>query len=127
MSKDNVVTDLRQLLIGKGVQYKTVPYDYKGTTVYFKQPSQRVRSNIFEKATKTGSDGKDKVDGIALQVWAVIYTLSSEDGKLVFSEHDFDRLMDEPAGGFVDTFAQQAVKVMGVEDEEGKVEEGGES
>lgn len=117
------ITDLRQFLIGSGIEYKTIPYEYNGQTFYFKQPSQRLRSTIFEQSTKVGNDGKEKVDGIALQVNAVIYTLCDKDGGFIFTSHDFDRLMDEPAGGFIDAFAKEAIKVMGVEEEaEGKGE-----
>ena len=102
--KDN----LRQLTVGRKNEFKTIEMDYEGEVVVFKQPSLKLRKSIVEK-----SFVNDKVDGISLQVWSVIYLTYDAEGNRVFDEADFEALMEKPAGSFVDVFAEQATKLLG--------------
>lgn len=99
---------IRSLTVGKAAQYKTVEIDYEGSKVVFKQPSQKVRRDIFEKSTNG-----DKADLVALQVWTVIYLTYDADGNKVFDDSDFDSIMNQPSGGFVELFAEKALELLG--------------
>ena len=100
---------IRQATIGVKAEYKTKEITYNGEKVVFKQPSQKVRRDIIEKSTKP--DGN--IDSVALQSWCVIYLTYDEKDQKVFSEGDFDTLMENPVGSFVDKFAEVAIELMG--------------
>lgn len=102
--KDN----LRKLTVGSKNEYKTIEIDYKGETVVFKQPSLKQRKTLINKSL----DNKE-VDGVALQVWSIIYLTYDTEGNRVFDDTDFDSLMEKPAGSFVDTFGESALKLLG--------------
>lgn len=112
------MSKLRDLTIGSKSEYKTIEIDYKGEKVVFKQPSLRQRKDIITKSV--GADRE--IDGVAMQVWSVIYLTHGDDGKPVFTSEDYDSLMEKPAGSFVDTFAEHAMKLLG-NMEEDEVEE----
>lgn len=99
---------IRNLTVGKKVDYKTVEMEYEGYKVVFKQPSQKIRRELFEKATKG-----EKVDLVALQVWTVIALTYDTEGNKVFDDADFDTIMNQPAGGFIDLFAEKAIELLG--------------
>jgi len=103
------MSKLRDLTIGSKSEYKTIEIDYKGEKVVFRQPSLRQRKDII---TKSVGDDKE-IDGVAMQVWSVIELTHDADGKRVFTPEDFDSLMEKPAGSFVDTFAESAMKLLG--------------
>lgn len=100
--------DLRKLTVGSKSEYKTIEIDFQGQTVVFRQASLRDRKNIIGKSVEN-----KEVDGVALQVWAIIFLTYDAEGNLVFDETDFDALMEKPAGSFVDTFAEHAMKLLG--------------
>lgn len=101
--------DLRKLTVGSKSEYKTIQIDFKGSVVVFKQPSLRQRKDIITKSV-----GEDReIDGVSMQVWSVIYLTHDSEGNRVFDETDYDSLMEKPAGSFVDTFAESAMKLLG--------------
>lgn len=104
----NLKNAIRELTVGRNIPYKTTEIEYQGQKVIFKQPSQKVRRELFEKASKG-----DKVDLVALQVWTVIALTYDEEGNKVFDEADFDVIMEQPAGGFIEVFAEKAVELLG--------------
>lgn len=99
---------IRKLTLGKKTEFRTVEFDYEGTKVVFRQPSLGDRKKLVAKATTNG-----ELDSVAFQVWTVIYLTYDEEGNRVFDETDFDSMMEQPAGGFVDKFAEQAVGLLG--------------
>lgn len=99
---------IRNLTVGRKAEYRTIEIDYEGQKVVFKQPSQKVRRELFEKSTNG-----EKVDLVALQVWTVIALTHDSDGNKVFDDTDFDAIMNQPAGGFVDTFSEKALELLG--------------
>lgn len=103
--KDN----LRNLTVGSKSEYKTIEIDYQGETVVFKQPSLRQRKDIINKSI---GDNKE-VDGVSLQVWALIALSHDAEGNKVFDEADYEALMEKPAGSFVDIFGENALKLLG--------------
>lgn len=107
--KDNI----RKATVGSKSEYKTIEIDYKGETVVFRQASLKDRKNILNKSVEN-----KEVDGVALQVWAIIYLTYDAEGNRVFDETDVDALMEKPAGSFVDTFAEHALKLLGNMEEE---------
>lgn len=110
--------DLRKLTVGSKSEYRTIEMDYQGQTVVFRQASLKDRKNILNKSVEN-----KEVDGVALQVWAIIYLTYDTEGNRIFDESDVDALMEKPAGSFVDTFSEQALKLLG-NMEEGEAEQG---
>ena len=99
---------IRKSTVGSKSEYKTIEMDFEGNTIVFRQASLRDRKEII------GRSVEDKeVDGVALQVWAVIYLTHDAEGNRVFDEADFDSLMEKPAGSFVDDFSEKALKLLG--------------
>lgn len=105
------VIDIRSKLMGQPVKFKEIEHEYDGSKIIFRQPSQRVRSAIFEKSLKDNGN----LDTTAFQVWTVIYLTYDESGKRVFSDADFDALADLPTGSYVEEFAAKAVVLIGGE------------
>lgn len=105
--------ELRKITVGSKSDYKTIEIEYQGETVVFKQPSLKQRKEIIEKSVVNR-----EVDGVAMQVWSVIYLTHDADGNRVFDESDYDALMNKPAGSFVDKFSEHALKLLGNAEEE---------
>lgn len=108
---------IRKATIGAQKNFKKVVHEYEGQKVEFRALTVADRDKIREKAT----DEKGNIKGAAFQVWAIIFmTYEPDTDNRVFEEADYDNLMAQPAGGFVDEFAEKALKLLG--GEEGKVE-----
>jgi len=105
--------DIRKLTVGSKTEYKTTEITFEGQKVMFKQPSLRQRKDLIEKSVVN-----KEIDGVAMQVWAVIFLTHDSEGNRVFDEADYDSLMNKPAGSFVDTFSEHALKLLGNPDEE---------
>lgn len=101
--------DIRKITVGSKIEYKTKEFDYNGHKVVFKQPTQKTRRDIIEKSTNDNGN----IDSVSLQVWSVIYLTYDEEGNKVFSDADFDVFMQQPSGSFVDKFAEEAMDLLG--------------
>lgn len=101
--------DIRKLTADAKVEFKTKTYDYNGTTVVFKQPSQGQREEIIELSTK--EDGR--LSPVDFNIWAVIELTYDEEGNKVFGKADYDSFRNKPSGGFIEEFAEQALELMG--------------
>lgn len=99
---------IREKTIGRPVQYKTRDIEYEGEKVVFRQPSQKIRKNLVKQATKNGD-----FDAIDFQVRLVIALTEDDKGKKVFEDTDYDSLMDQPSGGFLELFAEECMLLLG--------------
>lgn len=99
---------IRGKTVGSKSEYRTIEHKFDGETVVFKQPSLRQRKQLIDKSVV----GKE-VDGVTMQVWAVIMLTYDVDGNQVFDDSDFDALMNKPAGSFVDEFSDKALSLLG--------------
>lgn len=105
---------LRKVTVGAAKKFKKVKFEYEGNTFEFRSLTVRERDEIREKAT----DGKGNIQGAVFQVWAIIYmTYVPDTDEKVFEEGDYESLMSQPAGGFVDALASEALKLLGGDDE----------
>lgn len=87
-----------------------------------RQPTIAARSAIL-KAAKAQSGDNDRVDLAALQVEALlrcVFVPAGEEqaGELVFEEADRASLLEQPTGGFVDTLAEVALRLLNVDKED---------
>lgn len=113
---DSIKNALRKATIGTAKKFKKVKFTYEGNDFEFRGLTVRDRDDIRAKAT----DKEGNILGAAFQVWALIYmTYVPETDDKVFSPEDYDMLMSQPAGGFVDVLAGEALKLMSG-DAEGK-------
>lgn len=108
------IKDIRSATLGAQNKFRTEEVEYNGTKVAVKQLSYADRTALLEKC-KTD----DKLDSLKLQVYAVIYTVVDPDtGDKVFSEDDFETMIQQPSGGYVDEFSKASFKVLGLSDED---------
>lgn len=112
---------LRELTIGASKKFRTKELKYEGETFVFKQLSYAARKDLINRS----KDEKGELDNTKFQINSIIFTTYDEKGDLVFDHADFESLMAMPAGGFVDSFSEVALSLLGPEaDEEGKAEGG---
>lgn len=105
---------LRKVTIGAKKQFKKTTFEYEGNVFEFRSPTVRERDEIRAKAT----DKDGNIQGAAFQVWSIIQmTYVPDTDEKVFGAEDYDALMNQPAGGFVDALATEALKLLGGEDE----------
>ena len=108
---------LRKATVGSNKVFKKSVMDFDGNSVEFRSVTVRDRDNIRNKAT----DKDGNIQMAAFQIWAIIFmTYVPESDERVFEEADFESLMSQPAGSFVDKFAEEALKLLGTGDEAGK-------
>lgn len=104
---------IRSKTVGSKSEYRTIEMQYEGETIVFKQPSLRQRKQLVDRSIVN-----KEVDGVLMQVWAVIMLTYDAEGNQVFDESDFDSLMNKPAGSFVDEFSDKALSLLGNAEEE---------
>ena len=105
---------IRSATVGKNHKFKSKIFNYEGIDVEFRQPSIKGKKNLIDKAK--GSDGE--FDMINFLVYAVIgncYVPGTDE--LVFDETDYDVIVNQPSGSFVDVFGNEIAKLMGEEDD----------
>lgn len=100
---------IRKATVGAKKNFRTTELDFEGNKVMFKQLSQRERKELIGRCKDESGD----IDGIELQIWSVIYmTRDPETGETVYTEDDYESLNEQPAGGFVEKFAEAAIALM---------------
>ena len=111
---------LRSITVGSKREFKKELLEWEGNQFEIRQPSVRQRSEILKKARMTvGDDEGVSVDIAAMQVWSVICCVyAPDDTKPLFSDGDFESLLDMPAGSFVDKFATVAMSYINTNVEE---------
>lgn len=106
--------DIRNALIGKSPDFKSEKVEVGDQEIEVKQLTVGDRNKLIENCK-----GTNGVDGLKLQVHAVIMTAyDPESGEKVFGPGDYDTLIQQPSGGFVDTLSTVAFRVLGISGEE---------
>ena len=101
----------RSDIIGSKSKFAKKTVEYKGKQYDIRQPSLRARRKVMRQC----SDSTGAIDMMAAIVWMAIYnTYLAGTDELVFDEGDFDALMEEPTGGFIDEISILASEMMNV-------------
>lgn len=108
---------LRSLTVGATKIFGEEIVEYQGEKFKIKQPSVMQRAMIFQ-AAKLASGDTEKMDLAKLQIYATICCTYTVDDELIFTQEDYVSLENQPCGGFVDTFAPIALRLMNTEAEE---------
>lgn len=106
---------LRAATLGAGKQFSKELVTIGEAVFEVRQPTISARSAIL-KAAKAQSGDSDRLDVGALQVEAVLRCVfDPENGQRVFEEADRAALFEQPAGSFVDTLAEVALRLLNVD------------
>lgn len=108
---------IRSATLGKPVQFKSKVFTYEGVDVEFRQPNLKDRQTLINKARK--SDGE--LDFVEFLVWSVISnTYVPETNEKVFEEGDYEVMIQQNTGSFVDQFGGEIASLMNVEEADAK-------
>lgn len=102
---------LRSKTVGAAKKFRTELVTVDGEEVEVRQLSVRDRLNVYNRSTKNGV-----LDPLQFQIWAVISTcyVPGTNEKL-FEDADYDGLVDQPTGGFLDQLSEAAINMLNVE------------
>lgn len=105
------VTKIRNATLGakKNLRKEVVELE-GGIKIEVRQPTQRSRSALSEKATKDG-----QIDNTLFMIHSVIeLSFDPETGEKVFTDADVDAMLSEPSGdSYIDKLFDGVIKVMG--------------
>jgi len=108
------IKDIRSATLGAKNSFRTEKVKHGDIEVEVKQLSYADRTALLEKC----KDG-ETLNTLKLQAFAVIYTVvDPETGEKVFSEDHYETMVQQPSGGYLDTFSKAAFKVIGLAEEE---------
>lgn len=103
---------IRAATIGKKSQFRTKIFNYEGIEVEFKAPNLKDRKTLLNRAKGDNGD----LDMINFIVWSVILnTYIPGTNERVFDESDYDAMMNQGTGSFVDQFGQEVAEIMTAE------------
>jgi hypothetical protein len=110
---------LRDLTIGRKVQFATEIVEIDGTKFEVRSPSIKQREDIMNAAgihaSASGKERDDKISAASMQVLTIIYMVyDPETGEKVFDLADRDVLLEQPIGGWVDILAGACMRLMKV-------------
>lgn len=104
---------IRSATLGKPVQFKSKVFTYEEINVEFRQPNLKDRQLLINKARN--KDGE--FDFIEFLVWSVISnTYVPDTSDKVFDESDYDIMIKQNSGSFVDKFGAEIAELMNVEE-----------
>lgn len=108
---------IRNATMGKTPEFKNVIKKYNGVDVEFRQPTIRSRNTLNTICSKVNKeDGTVTVDVFEFLVWAVIQnTFVPGTNEKVYEASDYDSLVENPAGGFMDEFGAIAAELVNVD------------
>ena len=103
---------IRKATLGAKKNFKTEVVAFNGVEVEIRQPSHKARKNLIKKVR----DDQGNVDPFDFVVWATIENVyvPGTDEK-VFDPEDYDMLMEQPTGSFLDEFGEKAVEIFNPE------------
>ena len=112
---------IRSKTVGAAKDFKREIMEFEGVPVEIKEPSERQRAKIFERARSEinvdGGKPKINVDTAELAVWALICCVHDpETGETVFTEADYETLMNMPASQ-LDKLKSKALEYVNVDRE----------
>ena len=106
---------LRAATIGKKPEFFSRKVQHDGHTFEIRQPSIRARKELRTRCTSIDEEGV-KFDMFEFLVWAVIKnTYVPGTNELVFEDADYDTMLENPTGGFMDSFSEVAAEIVNVE------------
>lgn len=121
---------LRTITIGRPANFAKEVVEIDGEKIEVRQPSVKTRSILMKKSRDTSKTKLDKgevsaedvlatIDYGKMQVLAVIYCcFVPGTDEQIFSEEDYEALINQPAGGFVDDLSNVAMNLMNAKPEE---------
>lgn len=113
----SVRDQIRAATLGAKTQFKKKTFDFHGIEVEFRQPNLKERKTLINKA----KDSKGEFDLTEFLVWSVITnTYVPESNEKVFSAEDYDAMMEQSGGSFVEKFGNEIAELMNAEDEDVK-------
>ena len=105
---------LRKITLGVDPTFKKEIITYNGQEFEIRQPSIKARAELRQKCIKGTGENLD-VDIFEFLVWSVIQnTYVPNSDEKVFDDEDYDTLVSNPTGGFMDTFAETAAKMVNI-------------
>ena len=110
--------EIRSATVGSPKIFRKEILEHNGTKIEFRQPTVRTRKEINDRSQKDaeGDNVIGKIDLWSFMVWSVIYcSFVPGTNEKVFEDGDFENLMEQPAGGFVDEFSTKVGELMNVE------------
>ena len=111
---------LRETLLAKSGATEVVEFEIEGEKYKFRKPTVGQRGKVYELAGLDAGDPKHmKVNISKLQAAALIETLIDENGAKVYSDTDFEELLNSRAGSTNDKLAAKAATLL-TEAEAGK-------
>ena len=114
---NSVRDQIRAATLGAKTQFKRKQFDYNGVDVEFRQPNLKERKVLINKA----KDSKGDFDLTEFLVWSVITnTYVPGTNEKVFSAEDYDAMMEQTGGSFVEKFGNEIAELMNAEDEDVK-------
>lgn len=107
---------IRSATLGKKTQFKSKVFEWEGISVEFRQPNLRQRKNLLKKA-KDKNGEFDIIEFIVNSVIQCTYIPDTTDN--VFEDEDYESLMQQGSGSFVEVFGAEISELMNAGDEEG--------
>lgn len=99
------VSEIRAATLSITPKFVTRKYVVNGAEIVLRQPTIKTRGEIYRRST--GQDGK--VDSDLKAIWTLIYCAVDSDGNRVYSDADFDAMMECPTESWVDTCGLEAL------------------
>lgn len=99
---------IRSKTLGADKHFRSEIVKWDDIEVELRQPSNKARRNLLQKA----KDESGNIDPLEFLVWATIEgTFVPGTNEKVFDDGDYDALMEQPVGSFLDVFGEKAVEV----------------
>lgn len=106
---------IRKATIGQKKNFKSEVVEFNGVEVEIRQPSHKRRRELLKKAR----DKDGNVDPLDFLVWATIENVFVPDSdETVFEPADYDQLIEQPTGGFLDKLGEKAIEIFNPTDGE---------
>ena len=108
---------LRQATLGAKKHFRKEIVEFNGQEFEIRQPTIKSRSELRAKCTTVTKDGVS-FDTFEFLVWSVIQnTYVPNTDERVFDDTDYNVLVENPTGGFMDKFSEIASKLLNVDTE----------
>lgn len=107
---------LRIATLGQPTNFKKEIVEINGEKFEVRQPSIAARAELRIKCMDTDNFGKPQFNSFKFMLWSVIAnTFVPDTNDKVFEDTDYDVLISQPSGGFVDTLTEAAMRMSNVE------------
>ena len=105
---------LRSATLGKKTQFKSKVFEWEEMEFEFRAPNLKKRQVLLKKAKDKNGD----FDIIQFIVWSVIEcTYEPGTNDTIFEHEDYDALMEQGSGSFVEVFGAEISELMNAQDE----------